>query len=56
MERQELQWNCKRKQSESLEEACCRYFHDILSAFCYNRRIGTKQIIVVIFMKSMVGI
>ena len=34
MEGQELQWNCKRKQSESLRKLYCRHFEDILSQFC----------------------
>ena len=30
-EGQELQWNCKRKQSEPLRKLFCRHFYDILS-------------------------
>ena len=36
MERQEFQWNCKRKQSEPLRELYPKHFHDTLSQFCFN--------------------
>ena len=36
VERQELQWNCKRNQSELLRKLYCRHFYDILKYFCLN--------------------
>ena len=31
-----MQWNCERKQSETLRKLHCRHFGDILSEFCLN--------------------
>ena len=34
VKRQELQWNCKRKQTEPLRKLYCGHFQDILNQFC----------------------
>ena len=36
VEGQQLQWNCKRNQSEPLRKLCCRYFYNLLEQFCLN--------------------